>query len=69
MGQILRKDVPEEETWDLTPIFASVDEWEQSFLALEKKIDNLLLGNVTLPLSSARNLLNSLKRYDELQEN
>ncbi|KQL52875.1 hypothetical protein AN964_04650 [Heyndrickxia shackletonii] len=68
MGQILRKDVPEEETWDLTPIFASVDEWEQSFLALEKKIDDLLLGNDTLTLSSARNLLNSLKRYDELQE-
>jgi oligoendopeptidase F len=68
LGQILRKDVPEEETWDLTPIFASVDEWEQSFQTLEAKIDDLLSGNDTLPISSSSNLLNSLNRYDDLQE-
>ncbi|WP_163971896.1 M3 family metallopeptidase [Oceanobacillus halotolerans] len=68
MKQILRKDIPEEETWDLTPIFASVDKWEQSFQEVEKQIDNLLAGGDPFPLSTARELFDSLNDYDQLME-
>src|SRR5690625_3592680 len=68
MSQMLRKDVPEEETWDLTPIFYSVEEWEQSFKITEVKIDNLLAGKDVLPVSKASDLLESLQFYDNLMQ-
>ncbi|WP_099159235.1 M3 family metallopeptidase [Virgibacillus ndiopensis] len=68
MSQILRKDVPKEKTWDLTPIFVSISAWEQSFSIVERKLDDLLAGRDTLPISSSRELLNSLNRFDDLKE-
>jgi oligoendopeptidase F len=37
----LREEVPVEETWDLTTIYASDEEWEEAFEAASKKVEKL----------------------------
>lgn len=48
MGQLLRKEVPEQLTWDLTTIFESDNDWEQAFEAVKAdlKTVNQFVGHV-----------------------
>lgn len=64
MGQILRKDVPEEQVWNLKDIFISDEAWEKAYVDAEKNIEELTSNPVTI--ASANELLDSLHRYDAL---
>lgn len=66
MSVITRKDVPEEETWDLTPIFLTDKEWEQSYIQVEQDLNELLDEEVHL--ESPKETLELLHRYDNLME-
>ncbi len=39
MKTIMRQDVPAEETWDLTAIFASEEQWEKAFLYVKQSCE------------------------------
>lgn len=60
-----RKDVNIENTWDLTTIYASDNEWEQEFKNLTNSLDEIekYQGNLT---QSAAQLLQGLKFRDDL---
>lgn len=64
MSQILRADVPEEETWDLTHIFVSDEEWEEAFKNIERILN--AWTEKTLLMENAKELLDSLISYDRL---
>lgn len=66
MNLIARKEVPEEETWNLTDIFPSDLEWESAYLAAEQELDEILTGMISL--SSSLDILNFLRKYDDLME-
>jgi oligoendopeptidase F len=66
MSLITRKEVPLEETWNLADIFPSDEEWEKSFIQVEKDLDEVLQG--TISLDSAKSTLEMLESYDRLME-
>ncbi|WML46627.1 hypothetical protein RCG23_13280 [Neobacillus sp. PS3-34] len=66
MSLITRKDVPLEETWDLTHIFASDEEWEMSYIQVDQDLNEILHG--TVHLDSGKSILELLHRYDRLME-
>jgi oligoendopeptidase F len=66
MSQILREHVPVEETWDLTDIFPSDEEWERSYEAIERELDEILGQSIILTNSSE--VLETLSTLDRLLE-
>lgn len=61
----LRSQVAEKDTWDLTPIFASDEAWEQAFITLSNRIEEVasyqgILGDSEL------SLLKALKFRDDM---
>ncbi|MFS0638151.1 M3 family metallopeptidase [Mesobacillus foraminis] len=64
MNLMMRKDVPVEETWDLTDIFPSDLEWESAYAAAEQELDIIIEGEISL-LTSAE-VLDFLRKYDDL---
>ncbi|MFD2446975.1 M3 family metallopeptidase [Bacillus sp. CGMCC 1.16607] len=66
MSVITRKDVPLEETWDLTHIFPSDEEWEASYIQVDQDLDEFLRG--TFNVESAKGTLELLQKYDCLME-
>ncbi|HLQ72310.1 MAG TPA: M3 family metallopeptidase [Bacillota bacterium] len=64
MGQILRKDVPEEQVWNLKDIFKSDEDWEKAFTSLKKEINVLTTNPMTL--DDSQKLLDGLNRFDKL---
>lgn len=63
---ITRKDVPKEDTWNLTDIFPSYMDWENSYYAVDRELDEILKGR--LPLSTALDTLDLLRKYNRLME-
>ncbi|WP_042348446.1 oligoendopeptidase F [Bacillus massiliigorillae] len=59
-----RSEVPTYEKWDLTHIFTSVAEWEKSYQAIEKLIEELKQYNENINDGAA--LLTFLKKQEEL---
>jgi oligoendopeptidase F len=66
MTQILREQVPVEETWDLTDIFSSDAEWEKAYEAIEQELDQLLQESIVL--FSSKEVLETLTTLDGLLE-
>lgn len=66
MSQILRKDVPEEETWNLADIYASESEWETALAAINKEVDTWL--EAPIALADAAEVLKNLQKFDRLLE-
>jgi oligoendopeptidase F len=66
MSLITRKEVPLEETWNLSDIFPTDEEWEESYIQVEKDLDEVLQG--TISLDSAKSTLEMLEKYDRLME-
>lgn len=66
MTEILREHVPIEETWDLTDIFPSDAEWEQSYEAIEQQLDRILEQEIVL--SNSSEVLEALSTLDSLLE-
>ncbi|GAF16331.1 LOW QUALITY PROTEIN: oligoendopeptidase F [Bacillus sp. JCM 19046] len=64
MKTIMRQDVPAEETWDLTAIFASEEQWEKSFLYVKQSCETFF--NKEVLLDSADHTLTLLQTYDQL---
>lgn len=62
--EILRKDVPEEETWDLTPIYKSKFEWEEELEQVNKELDLWLKSSNTF--CNGKELYKSINAYDNL---
>ena len=64
---LLRDQIPEELTWDLTPIFASDEEWEKEFKAIEALEEKAkdYEGKAT---KSAQSLYEALQFSDQLNE-
>ena len=58
--RMTRTEVPEEQTWDLTDLFASREEWEHELKALQANVSDVTQFKGKLVLS-AENLLNGLK--------
>lgn len=63
---MLRKDVPVEETWDLTPIYASDQAWEDAYVQQEAELDQLLANS--LSVNTASELVTSLNTYNLVME-
>lgn len=61
----LRKDIPEEEKWDLEAIYKSVDEWEDDFKAVKALIPAVVEFKGKLG-ESAETLYQALQKEDEL---
>ena len=55
MSLLTREEVPEELTWDLTPIFETKEAWEDAFETLKKSYPKILEFRGTLH-ESAKNL-------------
>ncbi|WP_181884352.1 M3 family metallopeptidase [Neobacillus piezotolerans] len=66
MSVITRKDVPVEETWDLTPIFARDEEWEKAYIQVGEDLEGMLQEKITL--DNAKTTLALLQQYDALME-
>src|SRR5699024_12047723 len=62
--RMTRTEVPEEQTWDLTDLFASREEWEHELKALQANVSDVTQFKGKLVLS-AENLLNGMKRSEE----
>ncbi|WP_053070250.1 M3 family metallopeptidase [Alkalihalobacillus pseudalcaliphilus] len=59
-----RQEVSVEETWDLTPIFASEQAWEQAYDQVEQQLDQLL--HIKPQAKSAQDLFRLLQQYDHM---
>lgn len=66
MGQVHRSEVKEEEVWDLTPIFETVERW-QACLEETKAIVEDRLANF-YELDTAEQLFHSLEDFNQLLE-
>lgn len=64
MTQIKRSEVPMEETWDLTPIYASDEAWRQAYSEISNELAQWEQRSLTFNSSQA--LLNNLLDYDRL---
>src|SRR5690625_1353697 len=67
MVQILRKDVPEEQVWNLKDIFNSDEVWEKAYITIWNQVEELIDEPVSL--DSSEKLLNRLNQLDELSVN
>ncbi|GAA0438191.1 oligoendopeptidase F [Lentibacillus halophilus] len=63
----VRSEVPEEETWDLTDLFATREAWEKELNALQANVSDVTQykGRLT---TSAQQLLNGLKAKDHFEK-
>lgn len=66
MKLLSRKDVPVEDTWDLTPIYASDQSWEDAYLQQEEALSQLLKTQPAI--NSATDLLSTLHEYNQMME-
>lgn len=66
MKLLSRIDVPVEETWDLTPIYASDQAWEDAYVRQEAELDQLLAND--LSVNTASELIVSLNTYNQVME-
>jgi len=64
---LLREEVPEQLTWDLTSIFPSDDAWEDAFKQLSD-IESEAKNYEGTVAESAENLYQALKKNDEISE-
>ncbi len=62
---LLRKDVPEEETWDLDKIYSSIEEWETAFEEIKTLVPKVQSFKGKLGESS-QTLYRALQEEDEL---
>ncbi|SFA81784.1 oligopeptidase F. Metallo peptidase. MEROPS family M03B [Lentibacillus halodurans] len=65
--RLTRSEVPAEQTWDLTDLFASHEAWEQELNALQANVSDVTQyrGRLT---SSAKNLLNGLQAQENFEK-
>src|SRR5699024_9002057 len=64
MYQILRRDVPEKQVWNLRDIFNSDENWERVYLVAEKEIDEIMASSILL--NNSKNILDWLNKFEEL---
>lgn len=62
-----RDEIPQEYTWDLTTIYASNEDWERDFQALQSQLPELEALKGTLA-QSGQALLKVLRKRDEVSE-
>ncbi|TRM11857.1 oligoendopeptidase F [Lentibacillus cibarius] len=62
-----RSEVPAEQTWDLTDLFASKEDWEKELNAIQANVSDVTQykGRLT---ANAQNLLNGLQAYENFQK-
>ncbi|TMN23050.1 oligoendopeptidase F [Lentibacillus cibarius] len=62
-----RSEVPAEQTWDLTDLFASKEDWEKELKAIQANVSDVTQykGRLT---ANAQNLLNGLQAYENFQK-
>ncbi|HLS09274.1 oligoendopeptidase F [Lentibacillus sp.] len=65
--RLTRSEVSREQTWDLTDLFASHEEWEEELSAIQANVSDVTQykGRLT---SSAENLLNGLKAKENFEQ-
>ncbi|GGJ92082.1 oligoendopeptidase F [Lentibacillus kapialis] len=65
--RLTRSEVPEEQTWDLTDLFASHEDWEHELRAVQANVSDVTQykGNLA---TSAKNLLNGLKAKSHFEK-
>ena len=62
-----RREIPEEQTWDLRDLFKSEAAWEAELKAVQEDVNTIIKYKGTLD-SSAENLLNCLSDLEEFQK-
>lgn len=62
-----RSDVPVEQTWDLTDLFSSTDEWEKAVTNVQEDVEQLLAYKGKLS-ESADTLANCLNDFEQVQQ-
>ncbi|MFD1361006.1 oligoendopeptidase F [Lentibacillus salinarum] len=65
--RLTRAEVPEEQTWDLTDLFASHEKWENELSAIQAHVSDVTQykGRLT---ANAENLLNGLKAQEAFEK-
>src|SRR5699024_1013022 len=66
--RLKREDVPTEQTWDVTDLFANEEAWEKALGDLEGKVEEIVSFKNKLT-SNAHTLLSALKTFEQFQEN
>ena len=67
MTQIVRKDVPKEQTWDLTTLFKTREDWQQEIEMLKKDVTSVTSFKGKLA-SAATTLYDALDAFEALYE-
>src|SRR5699024_2784594 len=67
MTQFLRQEVPEKQTWDVTTLFATREEWEQALESLHNTVESVTIFNGKLA-ESANTLHSAIFAYENLYE-
>ena len=62
-----RSDVPEQETWDLRPLFPSVEEWETAVERILALAEELIKQADSQKWRTPKDLISCLQLHDELQ--
>ncbi len=62
-----RSEVPAEQTWDLTDLFASKEDWEKELNAIQANVSDVTQYKGRL-IANAQNLLNGLQAYENFQK-
>ncbi|TFJ93547.1 oligoendopeptidase F [Lentibacillus salicampi] len=65
--RLTRFEVPEEQTWDLTDLFQSHDEWEKELSAIQANVSDVTQYKGRL-VANAENLLNGLKAQENFEK-
>ena len=66
--RLKREDVPTEQTWDVTDLFANEEAWEKALGDLEGEVEEVVSFKNKLR-SNAHTLLSALKTFEQFQEN
>src|SRR5690625_5961576 len=64
--RLIRAEVPQERTWDLTDLFPSEQDWENELLAVQEDLKDITAFKNKLT-SNATTLLNALKAIDTFE--
>lgn len=67
MTQFLRKDVPEQETWDITSLFTSQADWEEALDSLKETVESVANFQGKMG-ESATSLYEAIIAYENLYE-
>lgn len=67
LPQLLRKDVPLEQTWDLSSLFSSEDAWQQALKELHKDVEKVTYYQGKLA-ESASTLYKAIQKYEAFYE-